>query len=303
MGVATAAVLVAGIWFAVRADAETETETPAAPRVLAVRTLSVEPISAYQAAREYTGAIVARRTSQLGFELAGKLEAIYFDEGGTVATGTALAELDTEHLETRRRRLVARRAQAAAKLDEMVTGPHEEDIAAARARVEGLQAQVELLKLQTDRQERLVALNATSQDEYEQFAFGLKAREAQRNEAQHNLEELLNGTRKEQIEAGRAEVAELDAAIADVDVDLRKSTLRAPFRGTIARRLVDEGTVVEVGQPVFRLVEDQVLEAWIGLPAHAIGRLASESVQRVRIGRSEERRVGKECRSRWSPDH
>jgi RND family efflux transporter MFP subunit len=112
----------------------------------------------------------------------------------------------------------------------------------------------------------------------------MKARAAQLNEAQHNLDELLNGTRKEQIAAQRAVVTELDAAIADIDVDLRKSTLKAPFDGTIARRLVDDGTVVDVGQPVFRLVEDQVLEARIGLPVHAAGRLVAESLQRVKIG-------------------
>ena len=35
-----------------------------------------------------------------------------------------------------------------------------------------------------------------------------------------------------------------------------------------------------------------------------VGRLGSEAVAAVgSVGRSEERRVGKECRSRWSPYH
>lgn len=284
MGVAAAVVLIAGVWFTVIPNSETEAKTPAVPRTLAVQTISIEQVSAYQMAREYTGTIVARRTSQLGFELAGKLEKIYVDEGDSVTAGTTLAQLDTEHLETGRRQVVARRTQAAARLDEMIAGPRVEKIAAARARVKSFQAQVELLKRQTARQKKLLPQNATSQDEYERYAFDMKARAAQLNEAQHNLEELLNGTRKEQIAAQRAVVAELDAAIADIDVDLRKSTLKAPFDGTIARRLVDDGTVVDVGQPVFRLVEDQVLEARIGLPVHAAGRLVEESLQRVKIG-------------------
>jgi multidrug efflux pump subunit AcrA (membrane-fusion protein) len=216
--------------------------------------------------------------------LPGKLATIHVDEGDFVTTGTALAELDTEHLETRRRQVVAKRTQAAAKLDEMVAGPLKEDIAAARSRVESFQAQVELLKRQTARQKKLVASNATSQDEYERFAFGLKSRKAQLSEARHNLEELLHGTRKEKIAAQRAVVAEFDAATDDIDVDLRKSTLKAPFGGTIARRLADDGTVVEAGQPIYRLVEDRVLEAWIGLPVHATRRLDKESVHRVKIG-------------------
>ncbi len=284
MGVAVAVVLIAGVWFAVIVNTETEAETAVALRILAVQTISVEPISAYQVAREYTGAIVARRTSQLGFELDGKLEEIYVDEGDAVVAGTGLARLDTEHLETRRRQTVARRAQAAAKLDEMISGPRDEDIAAARARVESLEAQVELLRRQNTRLEKLLARSVATRDEYEQTAFGLKSREAQLGEAKHDLRELLNGTREEQIRGQRAVVAELDAAIADIDVDFRKSTLKAPFDGTIARRLADDGTVVEAGQPVFRLVEDQVLEAWIGLPVHTAQGLVEESMQRVKIG-------------------
>ncbi len=89
MGVATAVVLIAGVGFAVIANSETEAETPAVPRLLAVQTKSVEPVGAYQAAREYTGAIVARRTSQLVYESAGKLEEIYDDEGDTVTARSA----------------------------------------------------------------------------------------------------------------------------------------------------------------------------------------------------------------------
>jgi RND family efflux transporter MFP subunit len=280
---AVAVVLVAGLGVASFSNSNSAVEDSGRPRILAVQTVSVQPVTSYQAARNYTGAIVARRTSELGFELRGKLTKLYVNEGDSVNAGREIAELDIEHLETMRRQLVARRAQASAKLDEMLTGPRDEDIAAGRARVASLQAQVELLTRQTARHKNLRARNVTSQDEYEQYAFGLQARQSQHREANHNLDVLLNGTRKERIEGQRAAVAELDAAIADVDVDLRKSTLKAPFDGTIARRLADEGTVVEVGQPVFRLVEDQALEAWIGLPVHATHELNQGAAQRVKI--------------------
>lgn len=258
--------------------------TPTESRVLAVQTISIKPVSSYQTVREFTGTIVAKRISQLGFESSGKLQEIYHEEGDFISAGTAIAKLDTEHLETKRRQVVAKRNQASAKLDEMISGPRDEDIAAARARVQSLQAQVNLLKLQAVRQKKLVAFNAASQNEYEQSAFGLKARQARLNETQFQLEALLNGTRNEKIESQQAMVDEFNASISSIDVDLRKSTLRAPFDGTIARRLADEGTVVEAGSPLFRLIEDQSLEAWIGLPAQAIESLVVGSKQRLKIG-------------------
>src|SRR5438445_13674270 len=40
-----------------------------------------------------------------------------------------------------------------------------------------------------------------------------------------------------------------------------------------------------------------------GMFADFLGRLSGEPVAVMEVERSEERRVGKECRSRWSPDH
>ncbi len=166
----------------------------------------------------------------------------------------------------------------------MVAGSRAEDISAARARVDNRSAEVQLLRLKLARREQLMSTNAVSREQYEEIAFGLQSREAQLREAEDDLEELLNGTREEQVRAQRAVVDELDAATAEVDVDIRRGTLRAPFAGTIARRLADEGTIVGVGISVFRLVEDRELEARVGLPVQAAELLANGSAQRPRIG-------------------
>ena len=284
MGIAIIVAIAVGLGSASKGNLQANTEPPSKPRALAVYADSVQPETTYETLREYTGSIVARRTIQLGFELGGKVEKIFVDEGDSVADGTPLAKLDTRHLERKRRQFVARRAQAKALLDALVTGPRSEEIAAARAQVASHQAQIELLRLQATRQEKLLAQNATSREQFEKHAFGLKVQEARLDEATYRLDELLNGTRPEKIAAQRAVVDELNASIADIDVDLSNSTLRAPFEGTIARRLADVGTVVEMGQSIFRFVEDQALEARIGLPFEATLRLKKGSDQRLSIG-------------------
>jgi len=68
--------------------------------------------------------------------------------------------------------------------------------------------------------------------------------------------------------------------------------LKAPFSGTIARRFIDDGTVVSGGQPILKLIEDTALEAWVGLPVAASMDVAADSAQRVRIaGREFDARV------------
>jgi len=59
----------------------------------------------------------------------------------------------------------------------------------------------------------------------------------------------------------------LDASIEAVDVELDKSTLTAPFDGIINRRLIDEGTVVSAGMPLFEIIASGQVEAKIGVTA------------------------------------
>ena len=255
------------------------------PKLLPVETMRVEAVGSYRTYRAYTGKIVARRTSNLGFERKGKLVFIVVEEGDRVAAGALLARLDTQELEASRRELLARRAQAAAKLAEMIAGPRSETIAAARAQVNEFREQLALAKIRRRRRERLLAEKVISREQFDEAASQSKTLQAKVDAAQSRLDELLAGTRKEQIRAQRALTRQLDARLAAIEIELKKSALRAPFAGTISQRRSDEGTVVASGQPILRLVEDGALEARIGVPIHVAKALKPGSGQILQNGR------------------
>lgn len=230
-------------------------------------------VDSYQVPRSYTGTIVARRKSDLGFELPGKTVQISFDVGDQVNAGATLATLDVQHLKMKREELIARRQQAQAVLDELTAGPRKEAIAVAQAEVRKLASQIDLLEIQDARRKRLLQQNAVAREEYDVTRYSLEARKADLAAAEHKREELTNGTRPEQIAAQKAVLKQLAVQIANVDVDLEKSVLRAPFAGIIAGRFVDEGKVVQAGAPVLQLLESHALEAWIGVPPPEAKRL------------------------------
>jgi len=94
-----------------RAAAEKE----AADEPLRVDVIRAERVDAYTVTRRYTGSVQARRRSLVGFELGGQLGWLLFDDGDRVHRGQALARIDTERLEARRRELSAAAAQAEAQ--------------------------------------------------------------------------------------------------------------------------------------------------------------------------------------------
>lgn len=252
--------------------------------ILTVQTKQIQSVDSYLVKRSYNGTVVPRRTSSFGFERSGKLASIVVDKGSKVKTGQTLAFLDPKTLKATQRELLAQRAQLVAQLKELQAGVRSQTIAAARANVNKLKSQLELARTKNQRRKRLYTQGAISKEQYDEATSDLNSKQANLEEAQSKLNELLAGTRPEQIEAQQASIEQLDAKIASVEIELEKSILKAPFSGTISNRLVDEGTVVSMGNPVFRLVEDGILEAHVGVPVSAANKLKSGRTLPVIIG-------------------
>lgn len=257
---------------------------PEMDTALRVETIELGGSEALTLTRTYTGEVVASRTSELGFEQGGELVAVLVDRGERVVVGQPLARLDTRRLEAQRSQLVGQRNRALAQLEELQNGPRQEDIAAAAATVQDLERQLDLEELRQERREFLYTTGAISREERDVVAFNADALEERLAAAKSQLEELQNGTRPEQIAAQQATVQQLSAAIEDLDIAIEKSTLFAPFAGTIAARRLDEGVIVEPGQAVLRLVEQAQTEVEIGLPVDVVADLSPGQPQTVDVG-------------------
>jgi len=68
------------------------------------------------------------------------------------------------------------------------------------------------------------------------------------------------------LKAANAAVVEVEEGLKALQVEINKSSIVAPFDGQVTSQLLDQGTVVSPGQPVFSLIASQQLEARFGLP-------------------------------------
>ncbi|MBD2465250.1 efflux RND transporter periplasmic adaptor subunit [Oscillatoria sp. FACHB-1407] len=249
-----------------------------------VKTMSATMVQSYTVTRFYTGQVTATRSSELGFERSGALVWVGVDRGDRVEAGDILARLDTQNQGAQLNQLRAQKAQAEAVLQELRNGPRPEVVATARSQVNDLQNQIALETLRRDRREYLHQEGAISREQLDEVAFNRSALQERLNAAKSQLAELENGTRSEQIAAQLAVVRQLDASIADLEITIAKSTLRAPFAGVIGERRLDEGTVVNAGQAIVRLVEGDLPEVEVGVPVEAIPQLTPGSTQVLQVG-------------------
>jgi RND family efflux transporter MFP subunit len=249
--------------------------------------VAAEQVTAVQSVlrpRRFTGQLVPRRSTRLAFERTGKIEHLTADDGHAVQQDAMLATLDTAQLAARRAELTAEQAVAQARFAELRAGPRRQTIAAAQARVAERAANLRFWDREILRFEGLVAEEHATMKELDDARTQRTMAAAQLDAARQERDELEAGTRAEQVDAQRARVERIRAAIERIDVDLDKSRLRAPFAGAIARRWVDEGTVVQNGEPVFELIEHDVLEARIGLPAQMVSQIKVGEERSLRVG-------------------
>lgn len=252
--------------------------------VTQVTTTRVESASSYEEARNYTGELLPVSRSELSFDRPGIVSDILVMAGQGVEQGSPLATLDTRSLQTSRQELLAKRSQAEAQLDEMLSGPRPETIAAAAANVRILQEKLELAQRVSSRRETLYQMGAISLEQLDEAKSEVTTLQARIDESLSQLQELEAGTRSEQIKAQNASIRQLDANIANIDIDLEKSTITAPFSGKISARLLDKGTTVAAGQTVLTLVQDDTLEAHVGISATSIDSVPPQSAQVLQIG-------------------
>ena len=125
---------------------------------------------------------------------------------------------------------------------------------ATLARVTAEQQQAER---RAARVEALVKEGSASEQEYDDARFAAEALSA----------------------AQRTAVAERSSA----ELELTKSTLRAPYPAVVAERLVQQGAVVAPGTPVMRLVTSSGREAHIGVPIEVARALTVGSDYRLEL--------------------
>ena len=73
--------------------------------------------------------------------------------------------------------------------------------------------------------------------------------------------------------------------------------------GTIVAWHKSVGDAVKAGEEIVDIETDKIVNSFEARSSGTLVRLLAEVGDELPVGRSEERRVGKECRSRWSPYH
>ncbi|MBK1704542.1 HlyD family secretion protein [Halochromatium glycolicum] len=204
-------------------------------------------------------------------------------EGSPVSKGTLLAQLDDRQQRAEVARGKARVAEAEANLKRLRNGPRPQTIAAARAQVAGREADLREAGISYERNRELLARNAVSQAEVDRAKALRDAASAKLDEAQEHLDELLAGTRPEEITQAEAELEAARAELTYQQALLAELSITATRDGVLDSLPWNLGERVTIGSPVAVLLAGKAPYARVYVPEPYRVKINQGDTLRVRI--------------------
>jgi HlyD family secretion protein len=264
---------------------------------------------------------VEARNIRVGSKIGGRIDKVLVREGDSVQPGQVLITFDDKELQAALEQsragaekakrgyrpeeiAEARAAAAQAKADyEMKrNGYRKEDIAAAQADLERATADETRTHLDFDRYEALAKKDLVSKQQRDTAEANWKMALAQRDNAQHKLDELRHGYRPEEITSAEAHYQQAQATLEKLvhgnrreDVDLAKAGLSydearfrerqvvAPSAAIVEVLDVRPGDLIAPNTPVATLLEKDQIYVRIYIPETEYGRLKLGQKAEVRV--------------------
>jgi len=188
------------------------------------------------------------------------IETLEVEVGDSVEKGQVLARLSRSALELKKSQLVASRAASVAA------------IAQAQAQEVEAKANAEQAERSRARAATLAERGMTAKSSSEQAGANAEAAQAR-----------VSAAAQARISAA-AQLELVDAQIADVELQLARTEIKAPVAGVIVQRNANTGSIASAaGQPIFVILRDGLLEL------HAD--IAEQEVLRLAVGQRAEIRV------------
>jgi HlyD family secretion protein len=232
---------------------------------------------------EASGTIEPIDTVNVSSEVVGKLAELYVDRGDQVKAGDTLARLDSSEQQAKLAQAQGRLAEAEAEYTKMRNGNRREEINRAQAKLVSAQASVDLSAKKLERNQFLAESGAIAQLDLDEIIQEDQTNRANLQEAQQQLQELAQGFRPEDIQQSAARVTTARAELQEIQSQLNKATLKAPFDGIVTQKHANIGAIIT---PTMAAASDSAsatpssivelasgLEVLVNVPEANIGRI------------------------------
>ncbi len=215
--------------------------------------------------RTFPGRVDASRRVELAFQVPGLIVSLPVKEGQNVAKGDVIAQLRHEDFRNPLNTAQGQLDQARARLRALQAGERPEERLRRESAVRAAEARLANARIEHERNARLLPTRAIAQAQFDLTETAYRVAQEEHQAALQLLEKATIG-REEDVEAQEAEVRGLEARVVEAHLRLDDATLRAPYDGVIARRLVEENQNVQAKQSIVQFQDVDEIEVVVDVP-------------------------------------
>ena len=223
---------------------------------------------------EFPSRVEGGRSVTLSFNAMGMVADVFADLGDRVEAGQVLARLDARAVRAQTEAARAALEAARHKLQLMQKGARSEELARLRAQLAAAEEGYRVAKKEYERARRLYEEGVIPRARLDQAGAALKQAQANLEAARRGLEMAEKGAREEELRLQRDQVSAAAASYRSLLAKLKDFELRAPFAGTVTKRMVEVGQFVSPGIPAYELVEDERQKVRFETSLEKVGQLA-----------------------------
>ncbi len=211
--------------------------------------------------------------SLVSFKVTGRIVYLPVDEGMSLKTGEILARLDSDDYRQQVDIDAATKRVRDRQLVLGLAGSRAQDIEAARQSVIDAQADLDQKKKDFARYEALYEKDEIPGQTRDDAATAVTRAQATLNRVEQIYNELVEGTRKEELAVDRSMVRQAQQDLDMARIRLSYTVLQAPYDGVVLVREAELGEVVSPGTPVVTLADLDHIWLRVYLPETDLGKV------------------------------
>ncbi len=199
--------------------------------------------------------------------------------------GQVLAYMDASNLQGQLHQAQGNLAVATANLQGVTTGNRPQDIAQAKAKLQDAKFALRQTEDDLQRNRALSEAGAISQQAFDIVVTARDRAQAQVKQYQEALALSQAGSRSEDIEQARAQVAAAQGAVQIIQTNLNDMVIRAPFSGIVARKFADPGSFVTpttAGSSVSSATSSSILS--LASTNQIVAEVAEANIAQIHLG-------------------
>ncbi len=227
-------------------------EEPAERTIRPVRVITAS-LEEQQGTILMTGEVLSGETRHISFLVSGRIDELFVQKEDVINPDTLLGKVNDLDYQRASQGAQANLQAAQANLNKAVTGATREELLEMELQLKKAREAYAYADQQLERLRNLYQAGGISQADLDRTIMETAAAEASYQQAEARYQQLLNGTRSEDISALAAVRDAAQAEVSHYATQVERTMLYAPHQGTVAELFYQQGEMYRQGTPFLTL--------------------------------------------------